>query len=426
MSHLDRGRPRTTHVVRGLVLALAGLALGPATAAAQQTVTIDVFNFDFGNASTGLHIDPVINVGDTVRWNWVNGFHSSTSAAGQAESWDSTLISAPFPGDPAVTFDHTFTHAGTFAYYCMLHGFDNGNGTASGMSGLVIVQPVPEPASVLAVAGLAAAIVWGYRRRRRLHPQLAAALARRRPAVTLVELLVALALVSLLAGLMLPAVQRVRESASYVACRNHLRQIGLAIHNYESGRGHYPGLGTVPHQDSVLARVLPFLELGNLHDKIRPDRPLFVPIGDYGRRDASQAEAARAVVPLFLCPSDGRNPVFTAYDYATLAGTNYVVNAGTGTGTYYDFRYPTDGMFWYGSKTRHADVTKGLSNTMFVSEALLGYGGDVYDAARADPRRHWISTACMASPAPDRPGTNPPLTEQWCSMNMYMTWRGDR
>jgi plastocyanin/type II secretory pathway pseudopilin PulG len=425
MWHLDRGR--AVPAVRGLVLALAALVLGPATAAAQQTVTIDVFNFDFGNAMLPQHIDPVIHVGDTVRWNWVTGTHSTTSASGQLESWDSTLLSAPVPPGPAVTFDHTFTHTGTFAYFCSLHGSEGPGGTVSGMSGFVIVNPVPEPASVLLVAGLAGAGAWGYRRRGRVRAQLAATFARGRPAVTLLELLVVLALVGLLAGLMLPSVMKVRESASYISCRNNLRQIGLAIHNYESSHGFYPGLGTTPHQDSVLARVLPYLELGGLHSRIRQDQPLFIPIGDYGRLDASQAEAARAVVPLFLCPSDGRSPVFTNYDYATLAGTNYVVNAGTGTGTYYDFRYPTDGMFWYGSKTRHADVSKGLANTMFVSEALVGAGIDVYQASRSDPRRFWLSTGCMASPAPDHPGTNPPLNDQMCQMNMVgMTWRGDR
>jgi prepilin-type N-terminal cleavage/methylation domain-containing protein len=251
----------------------------------------------------------------------------------------------------------------------------------------------------------------------------------RRPALTLIEVLVVMAIGAVLFGLMLPAVQRVRESANYITCRNHLKQIGLAIHNYEISYGFFPGLGTEPHQDSVLARVLPFLELDNLQQLIAPDRPLFTPFanGDYNRLDPSQAAAARTVVPLFLCPSDGQAPVNSTYDYATLAGANYVVNAGTGTGTYYDFRYPTDGVFWYGSKLRHKDVTDGLSSTMFVSEAPLGPGSDSYDPANFDHRRHWMSMACKASPAPDHPGTNPPLTDSLCMLNVFgMTWRGDR
>jgi prepilin-type N-terminal cleavage/methylation domain-containing protein len=250
--------------------------------------------------------------------------------------------------------------------------------------------------------------------------------ARRRPAFSLIEVLVVVAIGAVLLGLLLPAVQRVRESANYVTCRNHLKQIGLAIHNYEVGHGYFPGLGNLPHQDSVLARVLPYLELDNLRQRIAADQPLFIPIFDRGRLDPSQNAAAATVVPLFLCPSDGQSPVFTGYDQATLAGSNYVVSAGTGTGTTYDLRYPTDGVFWYGSKLRPSDLTDGLSSTVFVSEALLGTGADSYDPATADPRRHWMSVICTAVPATDRPGTNPPLTDAMCLDTYLMTWRGDR
>jgi plastocyanin len=153
--------------VRSLVLALAAVALCPGAAAAQATVVIDVFNLDFGNAMTGEPIDPVINVGDKVRWNWVNGSHSTTAASGQADMWDSNVLDSPVPPDfTPVTFEHTFNTPGTFVYYCKLHGFDLGNGQAIGMSGTVTVQvaPVPEPASVLAVAGLAGAGAAAWRR----------------------------------------------------------------------------------------------------------------------------------------------------------------------------------------------------------------------------------------------------------------------
>jgi prepilin-type N-terminal cleavage/methylation domain-containing protein len=247
-----------------------------------------------------------------------------------------------------------------------------------------------------------------------------------RPALTLIEVLVVIAIIAVLAGLLMPAVQRVRESANYINCRNHLKQIGLAIHNYEVAHGYFPGLGNLPHQDSVLARVLPCLELDSLRQTIASDQPLFIPIGDYGRLNGPQTAAARTVVPLFLCPSDGQSPVYSGYDYATLAGTNYVANTGTGTGTYYDFRYPTDGVFWYGSKLRHSDLTDGLSSTIFVSEALLGTGFDSYDIATIDSRRQWMSVGCMASPASDHPGTTPPLTDSLCMSQTLMTWRGDR
>jgi plastocyanin len=99
------------------------------------TVTVHIFNFDFSTNPSGQPIvDPTINVGDTIHWVWDEGFHSTTSVAAIAESWNSGNHSVGF------TYDHKFTHAGSFAYYCMVHGFDNGNGTAGGMSGTITVN----------------------------------------------------------------------------------------------------------------------------------------------------------------------------------------------------------------------------------------------------------------------------------------------
>src|SRR5262245_10578660 len=100
------------------------------------TVTVHIFDFDFSANPKGQPIvDPTINVGDTIHWVWDEGFHSTTSVAGIAEQWDSGAT-----GTGGHTFDHPFTHAGTFAYYCSIHGFDNGDGTAGGMSGTITVN----------------------------------------------------------------------------------------------------------------------------------------------------------------------------------------------------------------------------------------------------------------------------------------------
>jgi len=392
-----------------LVVVVAIAAASPASA--QQTVTVNVVDFDFVHPTTFEHFDPTITVGDTVRWVFVEGIHTTTSNAGQTESWNSDL---QFP--PA-TFDHTFTHAGTFSYTCQVHG-------ALGMQGVVNVQPVPEPSLVLLVATVVGGLILYVRRR--AHPS-AATVQPGRAAFTALELLVVIAILGMLLGLLLPAVQRVREWANYTVCRNHLKQIALATQNHEATVGYYPGIGVESHQDSALARLLPYLELDPLARTIDLARPIIIPRADRGRLDPAQAAASRAVVSLFLCPSDCQDPLATSYDLAVLAGTNYVANAGTGGETFYDFRHPTDGVFWYGSRLRHADITDGISSTMFFAEALRGTGSDAYLVGAVDPRRHWVSTGCLASPAPDRPGTNPPLTDGMCMSGMLgMTWRGDR
>jgi plastocyanin len=91
-------------------------------------VTVNIQNDFFSPATVAIH------PGDTVQWVWIGSDHSTTSVKGSAEVWDSGVHGSGF------TFDHTFTQTGTFAYFCTIHGFDNGNGTASGMSGMVVVS----------------------------------------------------------------------------------------------------------------------------------------------------------------------------------------------------------------------------------------------------------------------------------------------
>lgn len=134
--------------------------MAPATAARADIVNVAVFDFDFSaNGENDPIIDPVINVGDTVTWTWIKGTHSVTSVLGQAEQFDSGV-----GGLQGMQFSHTFTHPGTFWYYCVINGHDNGDGTASGMSGTVTVNPVPSPGALaLLVAG---SCILGVRQRR--------------------------------------------------------------------------------------------------------------------------------------------------------------------------------------------------------------------------------------------------------------------
>jgi prepilin-type N-terminal cleavage/methylation domain-containing protein/prepilin-type processing-associated H-X9-DG protein len=206
---------------------------------------------------------------------------------------------------------------------------------------------------------------------------------RSRRGFTLIELLVVIAIIAILIGLLLPAVQKVRAAAARTSCSNNLKQIGLAMHNYEGARGtlpaayliqHWPGEnGTVPaghFRWSALAQLTPYLEQTNVYNALDLTVPLFG--GPQSNPPFSvfpqNREAVAAIVPTFLCPSDpGPRPVLPGR-----GPSNY--NACTGSGIEPD-AVRSDGVFFANSKVKIVEITDGTSNTVAFSESLLGTGG---------------------------------------------------
>jgi spore coat protein A len=98
------------------------------------TIDVYVYNTEFSINLPGQPIaDAVVNVGDTVRWVWIQGNHTTTSVAGSTEVWDAPINSS------SQTFSRIFNTSGVYWYYCIPHGLDNGDGTASGMAGTITV-----------------------------------------------------------------------------------------------------------------------------------------------------------------------------------------------------------------------------------------------------------------------------------------------
>jgi len=200
----------------------------------------------------------------------------------------------------------------------------------------------------------------------------------RRVAFTLVELLVVIAIIGILIALLLPAVQAAREAARRMSCTNNLKQIGLALHNYADTHKAFPPSDTnvfesiefigdprQRHLHCWRSLVLPFAEQATLHDIID---------FNVSALDAANIAAAAQMPDFYRCPSYAgaeysQNNHYTQYS-TQYAIANYAAIGASDVGHIWAqvSGYKPDGSIYPLSETRPADVTDGLSHTMFVVE----------------------------------------------------------
>lgn len=239
---------------------------------------------------------------------------------------------------------------------------------------------------------------------------------------TLVELLVVIAIIGILVGLLLPAVQAAREAARRMQCSNNLKQIGLALHNYESSFKAMPaGCNGIPnaagtnfngHGWTWHASILPQLEQNNLFNAVQGPDGMGNELG--GTTSGKPLVVRATIVPLFWCPSQPN--VTAASQKNGFQPANYNGNMGTRIGNGNDDCICTgvsnlqqmmsdpwgcmngDGIFYVRSRTRFADVIDGLANTIFVSEVGDSGGDAIGHFSAGSDRKAMFSGGADSNP----------------------------
>ena len=203
----------------------------------------------------------------------------------------------------------------------------------------------------------------------------------RRNGFTLIELLVVISILGVLVALLLPAVQAAREASRRAQCSNNLKQIGLALHNYESIHGVFPpgrmntyvaGKG---HCWGAYSQLLPQLEKQTLFNTMNFSMN---PDPDYSSTTAIvNRTAAVTVVSVLLCPSDGADSL-SIVGGGTYAGHNYLLNVGSGYSLVEQPAAPLttpDGVFYENSAVSLAMIRDGSSQTVAISETTRSTAG---------------------------------------------------
>ena len=242
-----------------------------------------------------------------------------------------------------------------------------------------------------------------------------------RPGFTLIELLVVIAIIAILIALLLPAVQQAREAARRTQCKNNLKQIGLALHNYLEAHSSYPmsfvsdiatGSPTSGGEWSVHARILPYVDQANLYDNANLS---------LAYDDPANGNIATQRVAIYLCPTDSNDRARTdSSGTAIHYPITYGFNGGTWRVWVNSSGRPGNGAFAPNTGFRPRDFTDGVSNTLGFSEvkAFTAYNRDGDTGTPAIPVNAVAVEALISSGGSNKPNSG---HTEWVDGRVHQT-----
>ena len=233
-----------------------------------------------------------------------------------------------------------------------------------------------------------------------------------RTAFTLIELLVVIAVIALLVALLLPAVQQAREAARRTSCKNNLKQLGIALHNYHDTHGIFPpaGYSMIPNQaifsPTAFVHILPYVEQDALYQLVKPH---FTDGTNWYLHDGSAVALRNKTdgksIPLYICPSSPINTMVDVQGTAQLV-PSYVMIAGssnhrtTDPSAFSSSRVSGGGVFPPMIRVRFRDITDGTTNVIMVGETSSWLEGNSTETHRYLP---YSSSGIWHGLATDRP-----------------------
>lgn len=207
---------------------------------------------------------------------------------------------------------------------------------------------------------------------------------------TLIELLVVIAIIAVLIALLLPAIQQAREAARRSQCKNNLKQLALAMHNYEGTYGVFPFSSAQHYRDDLMgfspqARLLPYLDQANLQNLLDFSQHGFKGAWNNQLPNPLFEQAFATPIAVFLCPTDPSPSQTIGFQGHRYGRNNYMMSSGSGRGSHYDIRWRPDGIVFEHSNIRMRDITDGTSNTVMMSESIRSIGDDMTLPAGTTP-----------------------------------------